>query len=311
MGLWITLLGAACAQDTTQPEPIAHAEGDPMDRSLSLAQAELTARGAQPGEVVRCPEADLGTFYCFRGDGRFVFIGADGPLREDGTGDWYAALGAGSPQAVAEVVTRLGSERMAQLQLPTGATPSRVSAAEWAQVKAPEVQSPPGARIFTAWLGDPPTFAPYQVRIEASPGVPAKVSRARVEATLSPTVQTDAMLLTLSQGQGTSQKAAAEWLGQQKEPRAVPGLTALLSSKWNDGRRAAALALGQIGEASAVPALLAAAKVEKDPFVIAEMIRALSAIGGAEAKAALAVLAAEHPDSGARAQAQAAAAATP
>jgi hypothetical protein len=311
LGLWITLLGSACAQETAQPEPTVHAEGDPMDRSLSMAQAELTARGAQAGELVRCPEADLGAFLCYRADGRFVFIGAEGPLREDGTGDWYTALGAGSPDAVAEVVTRLGSERMAQLQRPTGQAPSRVSEAEWAKVQAPQVQSPPGVRIFTAWLGDPPTFAPYQVRIEASPGLPAKVSRARVESTLSPTAQTDAMLLTLSQGQGTSQKAAAEWLGQQKEPRAVPGLSALLSSKWNDGRRAAALALGQIGEASAVPALLAAARVEADPFVIAEMIRALSAIGGAEAKAALVALAAEHPDSGARAQAQAAAAAIP
>jgi HEAT repeat protein len=75
----------------------------------------------------------------------------------------------------------------------------------------------------------------------------------------------------------------------------VPGLVKLLGDDMADARTAAALALHAIGDRKGVAGLAAQLKREKDAGPAMEMVNALGALGGPEAKAALTDAAATHP----------------
>lgn len=160
---------------------------------------------------------------------------------------------------------------------------------------------------FSAWFANPPVFAPWRLTIEIR-GARAQLTRTRAADLSAPVDPTDAYLMTLEKGRGQGQRAAAEWLGENKVERAVPGLISLLeTSNWNQARQAAAKSLGQIGGAearAAVPAIQRAAMAETDQWALSDYLAALSALGGPEAVSALKEIAASHPDPGARQRAQ-------
>ena len=66
--------------------------------AIKSFQDEVAHRGGDPSTVTPCPDTDLGRLLCFRDPaGRFGFVGPQGLLRGDGTGDWYSAVQGASP----------------------------------------------------------------------------------------------------------------------------------------------------------------------------------------------------------------------
>jgi hypothetical protein len=280
---------------------------------MAAFRAYVLRHGGDPSQVEELPGYALGDFLCFRdADGATGFASIHGVISFDGTGDWRGFLRSGDAALVASRVAMAQNQGMTLVLDPTGSQPAHVSDAEWQQVTAPALtEGADGTLTLTAWMGDPPGFGPVRLTVVAPPAGTAAVSRETADALLEDDARTDAQLSALEGPSNVGQRSVAEALGNAREPRAVPGLLRMLSSGWVEARKTAAKSLGQIGDRSATQPLSTALLRETDAFAYHEMIRALVALGGDDARAALSEAAARHPDAGARAAAGAAAATFP
>jgi len=106
----------------------------------------------------------------------------------------------------------------------------------------------------------------------------------------------DALVIQdLESGNPRLRDLAVRVLADRKNPAAVPALLARLQDPDPDVADRAVGALGQIGDPRAVGPIIELSRRREGPFV-AQMVRIVGDIGGAEAEAYLETMAAGHPD---------------
>lgn len=310
---WFTLaLCVACTGPGRTPEPAISALPAPSDEASMTDPLQLYRDFAQRSggatELAKaCPEHDLGPFRCFTGatPGR-TFVSTAGALGRDGSGPWADFLRAGAAPEIADRIEKMFSDRQLMLLQPTASPPARVAAAEWAMVQAPTLtELPKGSGIaFQAWYGSPPGFGPTRLSITVDGSGGTKLTEVTAGQLVSPADAAGAWLAALDGSSSQGQRQAAEWLGENREPRAVPGLIRLLeTSTWGEARLAAAKALGQLRAAEGAPAIERAAARETDAWTVSVYLESLAAIGGEPGRSALARIRDDHPSADVRARA--------
>jgi len=260
---------------------------DPLETYREFARRSAGA----PDRAAACPEHDLGPFRCFTGatPGR-TFVSAAGALGRDGSGPWGDFLRAGSAGELADRVEKMFSDRQLLLLQPTGAPPARVAAAEWNMVQAPTLtELPRGSGVtFAAWYGSPPGFGPARLSITVDGSGRVALTEVTAGQLVAPPDAANGWLAALDSGGSQGQRQAAEWLGENREPRAIPGLIRLLeTSTWGEARLAAAKALGQLRAAEGAPAVERTATSETDAWTVSVYLESLAAIGGDAGRASL------------------------
>jgi hypothetical protein len=306
LSLVAIFLAVACMHPVDGAEPDAPDVPVPKEATdmtpEDLMRAYVEQQGGDPTEIARREGNDFGAFQCFFGGvPGHTFVSSTAVLGRDGGGDWSRFVGAAEPAAVALAYAVMMSDQAPRHLTPSSKKPGRVSEQDWALITEPTLWEN-GGQTFRAWYGNPPDFAPWRLEIS----VPADGSNATITQSpswklLKEVAQTDKYLDMLTNaGDKQAQRNAAAWLGDQHEARAEPGLLALLDSDWVDARQAAAKALGQLAATAAVPGIKKIVMTETNPYALSDEIAALAAIGGEEARAALQVVAKDHPIEDAR-----------